>query len=178
MQRRDNQGGRLLMRTPARPRLPDGDCVFISDVRIVARAVIAGAPRDLERGCGLSWIEELGISDARGFHFGVQHEVGALLFEVLDLLPPVGMGFLLWASATIGFLSPTCMGRSTSAFSRYREDRSSVHGATACSYSLISTRVSSLTCGFANGARAARVDSLAMQLAACRLQGSSGNSSA
>ncbi len=38
MQRRDNQGGRLLMRTSARPRLPDGDCVFISDVRIVARA--------------------------------------------------------------------------------------------------------------------------------------------
>ena len=30
------------MRTPARPRLPDGDCVFISDVRIVARA---DAPR-------------------------------------------------------------------------------------------------------------------------------------
>ncbi len=26
------------MRTPARPRLPDGDCVFISDARIVARA--------------------------------------------------------------------------------------------------------------------------------------------
>lgn len=26
------------MRTPARPRLPDGDCVFISDGRIVARA--------------------------------------------------------------------------------------------------------------------------------------------
>ena len=25
------------MRTPARPRLPDGDCVFISDGRIVAR---------------------------------------------------------------------------------------------------------------------------------------------
>ena len=25
------------MRIPARPRLPDGDCVFISDVRIVAR---------------------------------------------------------------------------------------------------------------------------------------------
>ena len=24
------------MRTPARPRLPDGDCVFISDARIVA----------------------------------------------------------------------------------------------------------------------------------------------
>ena len=38
MQRRDNQGGRLLMRTPARPRLPDGDCVFISGARIVARA--------------------------------------------------------------------------------------------------------------------------------------------
>ena len=74
------------MRTPARPRLPDGDCVFISDVRIVARAVIEGAPRDLERGCGLSWIEKLGISDARGFHFGVRHEEGVLLFEVLDLL--------------------------------------------------------------------------------------------
>ena len=29
------------MRTPARPRLPDGDCVFISGARIVARA---GAP--------------------------------------------------------------------------------------------------------------------------------------
>ena len=29
------------MRITARPRLPDGDCVFISDVRIVARA---GAP--------------------------------------------------------------------------------------------------------------------------------------
>lgn len=26
------------MRTPARPRLTDGDCVFISDARIVARA--------------------------------------------------------------------------------------------------------------------------------------------
>ena len=26
------------MRTPARPRLPDGDCVFISDGRIVVRA--------------------------------------------------------------------------------------------------------------------------------------------
>ena len=26
------------MRTSARPRLPDGDCVFISDGRIVARA--------------------------------------------------------------------------------------------------------------------------------------------
>ena len=30
------------MRTPARPRLPDGDCVFISGARIVARA---NAPR-------------------------------------------------------------------------------------------------------------------------------------
>lgn len=50
MQRRDNQGDRLLMRAPARPRLPDGGCVFISGARIVARAVIAGAPRDLERG--------------------------------------------------------------------------------------------------------------------------------
>ena len=37
------------MRTPARPRLPDGDCVFISDARIVARAAFAGAPRGLER---------------------------------------------------------------------------------------------------------------------------------
>jgi len=26
------------MRTPARPRLPEGDCVFISGARIVARA--------------------------------------------------------------------------------------------------------------------------------------------
>ena len=26
------------MRTPARPRLPDGDCVFISGARIVVRA--------------------------------------------------------------------------------------------------------------------------------------------
>lgn len=26
------------MQTPARPRLPDGDCVFISGARIVARA--------------------------------------------------------------------------------------------------------------------------------------------
>ena len=42
MQRRDNQGGRLLMRTPARPRLPDGDCVFISDARIVAGANARG----------------------------------------------------------------------------------------------------------------------------------------
>ena len=43
MQRRDNQGGRLLMRIPARPRLPDGDCVFISDARIVACADFADA---------------------------------------------------------------------------------------------------------------------------------------
>jgi hypothetical protein len=49
------------MRTPARPRLPDGDCVFISDVRIAARAVTAGAPRGLERGdCGSSMIESGG----------------------------------------------------------------------------------------------------------------------
>ena len=27
------------MRAPARPRLPDGDCVFISGARIVARAI-------------------------------------------------------------------------------------------------------------------------------------------
>ena len=77
------------MRTPARPRLPDGDCVFISDVRIVARAVIAGAPRDLE-------------------------------------------------------------------------GRSSVHGAASCNYSPISTRVTSLTWGFANCSKAARVDQLAI----------------
>ena len=30
------------MRTPARPRLPDGDCVFISGARIVARANARG----------------------------------------------------------------------------------------------------------------------------------------
>ena len=34
----------------------------------------------------MSWIEKLGISDARDFHFGVQHEEDALLFEALDLL--------------------------------------------------------------------------------------------
>ena len=46
------------MRTPARPRLPDGDCVFISDARIVARAVIAGTPRGPEKGAyGSSMIE-------------------------------------------------------------------------------------------------------------------------
>lgn len=75
---------------------------------------------------------------------------------------PAGMGFLLWASAIIGLLSPTCMGHSTSVFSRYREERSSVHGATACNYSLISTRVTSLTWGFANCSKAARVDPLAI----------------
>lgn len=47
MQRRDNQGGRLLMRTPARPRLPDGDCVFISGGWIVARANAPGIAADM-----------------------------------------------------------------------------------------------------------------------------------
>ena len=42
MQRRDNQGGRLLMWIPTRPRLPDGDCAFISDACIVAHV---DAPR-------------------------------------------------------------------------------------------------------------------------------------
>lgn len=81
---------------------------------------------------------------------------------------PAGMGFLLWASAIIGFLSPTCMGHSTSVFSRYREDRSSVHGATACNYSLISTRINSLTCGFANCSKATCADSLAIAAAGNR----------
>ncbi|WP_256314961.1 MULTISPECIES: hypothetical protein [Eggerthellaceae] len=40
----------------------------------------------------MSWIEKLEISDARGFHFGVQHEEDALLFEVLDLLLSRGDG--------------------------------------------------------------------------------------
>ena len=35
------------MRTSARPRLPDGDCVFISDVRIVARANAFGIAADM-----------------------------------------------------------------------------------------------------------------------------------
>ena len=35
------------MRTPARPRLPDGDCVFISDVRIVARVNAPGIAADI-----------------------------------------------------------------------------------------------------------------------------------
>lgn len=47
VQRRDNQGGRLLMRTPARPRLPDGDCVFISGARIVAHANAPGIAADM-----------------------------------------------------------------------------------------------------------------------------------
>ena len=35
------------MRTPARPRLPDGDCVFISDVRIIAHANAPGIAADM-----------------------------------------------------------------------------------------------------------------------------------
>ena len=35
------------MRTPARPRLPDGDCVFISGARIVARANAPGIAADM-----------------------------------------------------------------------------------------------------------------------------------
>lgn len=37
------------MRTSARPRLPDGDCVFISDVRIVARVNAPGIAADMAR---------------------------------------------------------------------------------------------------------------------------------
>ena len=37
------------MRTSARPRLPDGDCVFISDARIVARADAPGIAADMAR---------------------------------------------------------------------------------------------------------------------------------
>ena len=37
------------MRTSARPRLPDGDCVFISDGRIVARADAPGIAADMAR---------------------------------------------------------------------------------------------------------------------------------
>lgn len=73
------------------------------------------------------------------------------------------MGFLLWASAVIGFLSPTCMGHPASAFSRYREDRSSLHGATACNYFPISARANILTCGFANCSKAICADSLAVE---------------
>lgn len=35
------------MRTLSRPRLPDGDCVFISDGRIVARAGAPGIAADM-----------------------------------------------------------------------------------------------------------------------------------
>lgn len=122
-------------------------------------------------GCGLSWIEKLEHSDARGFHFDVQHEEDALLLEVLDLLLSRGMGFLLWASAIVGFLSPTCMGHSASVFSRYREGRSSIHGAIACNYSPISTRVISLNCGFANGSKATGLDSLAVEAGGLRAKG-------
>ena len=37
------------MRTPARPRLPDGDCVFISGARIVARADAPFIAADMTR---------------------------------------------------------------------------------------------------------------------------------
>lgn len=37
------------MRSPARPRLPDGDCVFISDVRIVARVNAPGIAAGMVR---------------------------------------------------------------------------------------------------------------------------------
>lgn len=37
------------MRTSARPRLPDGDCVFISDVRIVACVNAPGIAADMAR---------------------------------------------------------------------------------------------------------------------------------
>lgn len=37
------------MRTSARPRLPDGDCVFISDGRIVARVNAPGIAADMAR---------------------------------------------------------------------------------------------------------------------------------
>ena len=84
---------------------------------------------------------------------------------------PAGMGFLLWASAIIGFLSPTCMGHPTSVFSRCREGRSSVHGAASCNYSLISTRVTSLACGFANCPKATRADSLAIAAGGLRATG-------
>ena len=47
------------MRTPARPRLPDGNRILISDVRIAARTVTAGADCTWpQRGaCGSSMIE-------------------------------------------------------------------------------------------------------------------------
>lgn len=37
------------MRTPARPRLPDGDCVFISGARIVARVNAPGIAAGMVR---------------------------------------------------------------------------------------------------------------------------------
>ena len=37
------------MRAPARPRLPDGDCVFTSGARIVARANAPGIAADMAR---------------------------------------------------------------------------------------------------------------------------------
>ena len=37
------------MRTPARPRPPDGDCIFISDARIVAGANARGIAADMVR---------------------------------------------------------------------------------------------------------------------------------
>ena len=37
------------MRISARPRLPDGDCVFISDARIVARADAPFIAADMAR---------------------------------------------------------------------------------------------------------------------------------
>ena len=82
-----------------------------------------------------------------------------------------GMGFLLWASAIVGFLSPTYMGHSASVFSRYREGRSSIHGAIACNYSPISTRVISLNCGFANGSKATGLDSLAVEAGGSHARG-------
>lgn len=116
----------------------------------------------------MSWIEKLGLSDARGFHLGVQYEEGALLLEVLDLLLSRGDGLSALGACIIGFLPPTCMGHSASVFSRYREDRSSVHDATACNYSPISARVNSLTCGFANCSKAACADSLAIAAGSLR----------
>ena len=65
----------------------------------------------------------------------------------------------------------TQMGHSTSVFSRYREDRSSVHGATACNYPLISTGVDSLTCGFANCPKATCADPLAIAAGGLRAKG-------
>ena len=46
---RGDQGCRLLMRAPARPRPPSGDCVFISDARIAARADAPFIAADMAR---------------------------------------------------------------------------------------------------------------------------------